>query len=173
MSPPQRKPDAAGEQRRAITASRCDRDRALEAIQALEMATGSAGPGRDADWRTAVIAALDQLQSALAEQRAAYDDPASLMLQLAQDDPRLRTLVRQLRHRWKNLEATADSLANELREGTIDTASISLIREQVRWLVTALHHHRAREADLIYAALQIDIVDPHPTGPYGPRPIGK
>ena len=145
-------------QERALAASRSDRDRALEAMQALEAATGAAGPGRDVEWHTAVIGALRHLQDALAEQTAAYANPASLMTQAAQDDPRLRTLVRQLHHRWSDLEATAETLARELQaRQAADDTSIATIREQVRWLMTALHHHRAREADIIFEALGVDL----------------
>jgi hypothetical protein len=147
----------------AIATSRGDRDRALEAMQALEGATGAAGPGRDEQWRAAVATALSSLQAALAEQKASYEDPGSLMVQLAQDDPRLRTWVRQLHHRWNDLAATADTLARELEPEAAGPA-IADIREQVRWLISALHHHRAREADLVYTALRVDI-SRAPAGP--------
>lgn len=160
-------------QQRALAASRSDRDRALEAMQALEAATGAAGPGRDEEWRTTVIGAFRHLQDALAEQTAAYANPASLMKQAAQDDPRLRTLVRQLHHRWSDLEATAETLARELQDGhAADEGSIATIREQVRWLMTALHHHRAREADIIFEALGVDLAhrDDHERKPR-PAPV--
>jgi nitroreductase len=163
-SPPD--PEGSTEQQSAITASRGDRDRALEALQALEAATGAPGPGRDEAWRSAVVAALGRLRAALAEQATSYDGPASLMAQLAQDDPRLRTWVRQLHHRWRDLEATAGTLADHLQAaGAHDRTAIAEIREQVRWLATALHHHRSREADLIYQALGIDISGPREGGP--------
>lgn len=138
--------------------SRGDRDRALDAMHALEAATGMAGPGRDAEWREAVATALDQLTSAIADQQASYADPQSLMAQLAQDDPRLRTWVRQLHHRWSGLATTTSDLADELRAAdSTGSRSIADVREQVRWLSAALHHHRAREADLIFEGLGVDI----------------
>jgi hypothetical protein len=160
MGPPHHRPvehndeQTHDEQTRALAISRSDRDRALEAMQALEAATGAAGLGRDSDWRATVIGAFRQMQAALADQTATYEDPSSLMAQVALDDPRLRTLVRQLHHRWSDLEGTAQTLADELHAGD---SSIADVREQVRWLMTALHHHRAREADIIFQALQIDI----------------
>ena len=160
--------EAGNARQHALATSQRDRDRALEAMQALEAVTGAAGPGRDHEWRTSVIGAFRQLQDALAEQTATYEDPASLMAQAAQDDPRLRTLVRQLHHRWGDLEATAQTLADEVQAGdAADDSSIANIREQVRWLMTALHHHRAREADIIYQALQIDITSVGPRGVAG------
>ena len=80
------------------------------------------------------------------------------MAQVAQDDPRLRTWVRQLHHRWSSLAATTRDLADELRAtASSGTRSIDDVREQVRWLSAALQHHRAREADLIFEALGLDI----------------
>jgi hypothetical protein len=82
------------------------------------------------------------------------------MAQLAQDEPRMRTWVRQLHHRWRDRAASAQTLADEQQSsGVEETVSVADIREQSRWLVMALHHHRAREADLVYLALQIDITD--------------
>jgi hypothetical protein len=91
---------------RSTRESRRDRDRILEAMHDLETAVGSAASRRNDGWKMAVDAALARLEVAFAEQRASYDDPASLMLQIAQDDPRLRTFVRQLHHRWDELTAT-------------------------------------------------------------------
>jgi hypothetical protein len=146
---------------RAIAVSRGDRDRALDAMHALEAAVAMAGPGREQDWRRSVLAALEGLTTEIAEQQGTYARRDSLMAQLAQDDPRLRTWVRQLHHRWSSLAATTQDLADDLR-ATHSTGSRSIddIREQVRWISAALQHHRAREADLIFAALGLEIGDP-------------
>jgi hypothetical protein len=146
------------QQEAALSASRGDRDRALEAMRALEDAVGQAGRGRDQAWREAAAAALVTLQNALAEQQASYENPTSLMAQIAQDDPRLRTWVRQLHHRWNDLATTTQTLTEARQADDIgDPAAITDMREQVRWLMTSLHHHRAREADLIFEGLGIDI----------------
>ena len=152
---------ASGRQERqqeALAASRGDRDRAVDAMRTLKATAGQAGPGRDQAWREAVIAAIAQLQTALAEQQASYEDPTSLMTQIARDNPRLRTWVRQLHHRWSDLAKTTQTLAEALQaEGAADAWTIPDVREQLRWLMAALHHHRAREADLIFEALDFDI----------------
>jgi len=142
----------------ALAESRGDRDRALDAMRALEDVAGHAGRGRDQAWQETVLAALAHLQQALDEQQASYASPASLMAQAAQDDPRLRTWVRQLHHRWSDLASTTKTLTEALQTADLDDpATIADTREQLRWLMTALHHHRAREADLIFSALDIDI----------------
>ena len=148
------------DQLRAIAVNRGDRDRALDAMHALEAAVATAGPGREQDWRRSVLAALEALTTAVAEQHDTYARRDSLMAQLAQDDPRLRTWVRQLHHRWSSLAATTQDLADDLREAqSTGSRSIDDIREQVRWISAALQHHRAREADLIFAALGVEIGD--------------
>jgi DNA repair ATPase RecN len=78
------------------------------------------------------------------------------MAEIANDDPRLRTWVRQLRHRWRELEATAQALRQTL-ESSADPHAIYEVRERVRWLMGAVRHHREREADLVFDALQIDL----------------
>jgi hypothetical protein len=143
---------------RSSAESQTDRDRTLEAMHALETAVGGAASRRDDGWTVAVDAALAQLATAFAEQRAGYQDPTSLMAQLAQDDPRLRTFVRQLHHRFDELSGVAATLREQLgRAQPLDAWTIADLRDQTRWLMTALHHHRAREADLVFDALGMDL----------------
>jgi hypothetical protein len=143
---------------RSSAESQTDRDRTLEAMHALETAVGRAASRRDDGWKVTVDAALAQLVMAFADQRASYRDPASLMAQIAQDDPRLRTFVRQLHHRFDELADAASTQREQLaRARSLDAWTIADLRDQTRWLMTALHHHRAREADLVFDALGIDL----------------
>src|SRR4051794_10561868 len=103
------------EQQTALDMSRGDRDRALDALHALEAASASAGPGRDQEWRDTVAVALELLTEAIDEQQGSYSHTDSLMAQVAQDDPRLRTWVRQLHHRWSGLASATRNLAVDLR----------------------------------------------------------
>jgi hypothetical protein len=138
--------------------SRRDRDRILEAMHALETAVGSAASRTNDGWKLAVDAALAQLEAAFAEQWRSYQDPVSLMAQIAQDDPRLRTLVRQLHHRWHELATAASALRTRLaREVSLDAWTIADLRDETRRLMNTIHHHRAREADLVFDALAIDL----------------
>jgi hypothetical protein len=146
----------AGETTRASAVSQVDRDRMLEAMHALEEATGRPALADSGLWTQAVRTALDRLENAFAEQRASYEDPIGLMAEIANDDPRLRTLVRQLRHRWVELEATAGALRQTIGPSS-DSYSISEVRDRVRWLMGSVRHHREREADLVFDALDIDL----------------
>jgi DNA repair ATPase RecN len=141
---------------RASAVSQVDRDRMLEAMHALEEATGRPALAHSDGWTRAVTTALDRLESAFAEQRSSYEDPMGMMAEIASDDPRLRTWVRQLRHRWVELEATAQTLRQGL-DSSPDTYSTHEVRERVRWLMGSVRHHREREADLVFEALSIDL----------------
>jgi hypothetical protein len=156
MATPYHAPDAGHGD--ALAQSRADRDRALEAIRALEDAAGQAGPGRDQAWRDSVLTALENLQAAIDDQRSSYTSPMSLMNQAAQDAPTLRAWVRQLHHRWDDLAASTDTLRQSLQTADPeDPSTIADTRDQLRWIIAALHHHRAREADLIFSALNVEI----------------
>jgi hypothetical protein len=103
-------------------------------MRTLETAAGQAGPGRDQAWREAVIVALVQLLGTLTEQQATYEDPASLMAQVAQDEPRLRTWVRQLQRRGREL---ADSTRDQMEAlQAAEAPSVADVREQLRWLLS-------------------------------------
>jgi DNA repair ATPase RecN len=123
-------------------------------MHALEEATGRPALARSEAWTQAVTTALDRLESAFAEQRASYEDPLGLMAEIASDAPRLRSVVRQLRHRWIELESTARALRQTLRSCP-DAYSIHEVRDRVRWLMGSVRHHREREADLVFDALEI------------------
>jgi hypothetical protein len=141
----------------SVEASRTDRQRSLDAMHVLESMAGSAATGREQAWRTEVVAALLALSDAIAEQQLSYDDPAGLLAELAVEHPRLRTWIRQLRRQWHDLAATTTALADRLSEADDAAWNPADVREQLRWLMTALHHHRAREADLVFEALTVDL----------------
>jgi hypothetical protein len=138
-----------------MTQQRADRERSLDAMHVLEATAGRAAPGREEEWRAALAEAVLALEQTFVEQRASYTDPTGLMAQIARDEPHLRTWVRQLEHRWDELADTA----RRLRESTEASGSWSVadLREQLRWLMSALHHHRAREADIVFDALGCDL----------------
>ena len=147
---------------RASAVSQGDRDRTLEALHALEAAVGRPASSRSETWADAVRSSLEHLESAFGEQRASYDDPSGLMAEIAHDDPRLRTWVRQLRRRWAELETTTRTLRESLGESADPQAPYD-VRERVRWLSSAIRHHREREADLVFDALEIDLGAPDDT----------
>jgi hypothetical protein len=141
----------------SVDASRIDRRRSLDAMHILEDMAGSAAAGRADEWRSQVVQALRDLADAIGEQERTYDDPTGLLAELALEHPRLRTWVRQLRRQWQELAAMTGALAERLSEADEAAWSPADVREQLRWLMTSLHHHRAREADLVFEALTVDL----------------
>jgi hypothetical protein len=137
--PPEHATRRESDRGHALQESRMDRDRALAALHALEAASGTAGPGREPEWREAVAAALEQLSAAIAEQQASYAHPDSLMAQVAQDTPSLRTWVRQLHHRWTGHAAATRDLAADLR-GSESTGSRSIGDVREPTAVSLLSH---------------------------------
>ena len=139
-------------QRAGIDARQVDQDRTLGAIHDLETALASAAPGREEAWRDAVLAALEDLDRAAAEEQANGDQPDSLLSDISRTQSRLRTRVRGVRAQYGQLRSGISELRRELgvpTEGAIDFADV---RQRVAWLLAALRHQRARESDLIYEA---------------------
>jgi len=144
-------------QRHGFDVSQGDRIRSLDAMHVLESMIGRAAPGRDLDWQADIVDALRQLEPALRQQQASYEDPTSLLAEIALEHPRLRTWVRQLHRQWSELAANARSLREQLEQSEEPAWDYADVRERLHALLKALHHHRAREADLVFEALSVDL----------------
>ena len=144
-------------QQQAHDTSRNDRTRSLDAMHTLEKMMGRAAPGRDRAWHRDIIDALRDLELAIRQQQSSYEEPSSLLVEIAQEQPRLRTWIRQLHRQWNDLANQTRTMRQELELADEVSTSYADIRERLRWLITALHHHRAREADVVYEALSIDL----------------
>src|SRR5687767_8544457 len=103
-------------QQQGVDVSQNNRTRSLDAMHVLESMIGRAAPGRDLDWQTDIVDALRQPEPALRQQQTSYEDPTSLLAEIAQDHPRLRTWVRQLHRQWSELAANAQSLREQLEQ---------------------------------------------------------
>ena len=139
-------------QRAGLEDRRRDQDRTLSAMHALESALGSAAPGRETDWRVAVIAALDVLGAAMSEEAENSDRPDSLLSDIALHQPRLRNRVRGLRLHSRQLRDAVRALRHELGEGEHDLVDFADVRQRLGSALAGLLHQRARESDLIYEA---------------------
>ena len=144
-------------QQHGFDVSQGDRTRSLDAMHVLEAMIGRAAPGRDLDWQADIVEALRQLEPALRQQQTSYEDPTSLLAEIAQEHPRLRTWVRQLHRQWSELAANTQSLREQLEQAEEPAWDYADVRERLNTLLKALHHHRAREADLVFEALSVDL----------------
>lgn len=137
--------------------TRVGRRRSQDAVHTLEAFVTGAAPGREEAWRAGVLTGLRELEAAIAEQARSYEDPASLLAEIASYQPRFRTWVRQLHRQWAELSAATTSLREQLEHADEAAWEFAEIRERAGWPITALRHHRAREADLVFQALDIDL----------------
>ena len=139
------------EQRAGLDARQADQDRTLDAVHRLEAALASPAPGREGPWREVVLAALDLLDEATAEEDRNAAQPESLLSDIARTQPRLRHRVRGLRSQFRQLRDTIGGLHQQLadRDAGVDVADL---RQRLAWLIGSLRHQRARESDLLYEA---------------------
>ena len=157
MTEPDDMSPLSASQLQAYDISQADRTRSLDAMHALESMVGRAAPGRVRDWQSDIARALSELEPALRQQQASYEDPTSLLAEIALEHPRLRTWVRQLHRQWRELATDVQSLREQLEQADQTAWDYADVRERVRALLKALHHHRAREADLVFEALSVDL----------------
>lgn len=150
MDPEQR--GFSSEQRTSLESREADQDRTLSAMHSLERALSDAAPGREEQWRTAVLDALLVLDAATTEEAANAERPDSLLWDLAHSQPRLRNRARALRLQYGKLRDAITSLRGEIEDRTEAGADYADLRERLGWVLTGLRHQRARESDLIYEA---------------------
>jgi len=118
----------------------------------LEEALGAAAPGREEQWRAAVLGALAVLDQATAEEADNAERPDSLLSDIARRQPRLRTRVRGVRFQYRHLRQTLAGLRHELEQEPGPGLDYGDVRQRLGWALAALRHQRARESDLIYEA---------------------
>ena len=94
----------------AADASRTDREASLDALQALEAALSAPTPGREDTWLGTVVTALDALAEALDTQAIGDAETASLLSEVAADQPRLLPRIDRLRHEHRDLREAVASL---------------------------------------------------------------
>lgn len=142
----------------AAQTSRSDRNSSLDALHALEAALAEPAPTRQQSWIETVRVALDALRDALDAQAAGDSEEASLLSEIASDEPRLIPRIERLRRQHQGLrdgvQATLAELSTQADHDHIDTADI---RDRVAELARRLRHHRAQESDLIYEAVNINL----------------
>ena len=141
----------------ALTANRTDRQRSLHALHELELRAGSPAPGREAQWLGQVLDALDALEEMLAAQHENSADGDSMLSEIQRDQPRLHNRVVQLRRDYRDLHAAVSRLHSQLEATPPEDINVVDVRQRLDSLATELRYQRAREADLIYEAFNVDL----------------
>lgn len=141
----------------AVESTRAGRFDTLDALHALEEALDAPTPRRERTWLHRVLAAVDVLSATLDAQAATDREAQSLLTEISRDDPRFAPRVDRLRAEQADLRIALTSLRDQLAPEAslpVDTADI---RDRLASLARRLRAHRAREADLVYEAVNIDL----------------
>lgn len=141
----------------AARTSRADRNASLDALHAVEAALAEPTTGREVEWLHRVLVAVDALTCALADQAAGDVESASLLSEIVIDEPRLAPRVERLRREYDDVRRSLDSLREQLALDSavgVDTADV---RDRLASIARRLRQQRAREADLIWEAVNINL----------------
>lgn len=134
-----------------------DRNASLDALHALEDALAEPTAGREQQWLAEVPATLDGLAGALDAQASGDAESASLLSEIAADEPRLYPRIERLRREYADVQQSIMSLRDQLSPNDnvdVDTADV---RDRLASVARRLRAQRAREADLIYEAVNINL----------------
>lgn len=141
----------------AYEASREDRDRTMATIHELEAALARAA-GAD-DWHEGVIRGLVDLEDAMAIEQAELERPDSLLALIAGEHSRLfGPRIRNFKEQYIDVARQASSLRAQMETAGSDVAAAD-VRHRVGWIINALRHCRARQTDLVFEALTLDLGD--------------
>jgi hypothetical protein len=141
----------------AAATSRANRDASLEALRALEEAVSAPVPGREDRWLDMVVNALDQLTTALETQAGDDAGAASLLSEIAVDEPRLKPRIDRLREEHDDLRAAAASVRHHVAPPAESAIDIAEVRDRLTSIAHRFRQHRAKEADLIFEAVNINL----------------
>ena len=132
----------------------------LYALQIVEYALSAPAPRRERTWLHRLTIAVNALAVAIDQQIADNDNSIGLLAELALSEPELIDAVVDLRNEQRALRVAIASLREQLDEHPelpIDTTNI---RQRFTELAHQYRQHHTREAELIHAALGIDITEP-------------
>jgi DNA repair ATPase RecN len=140
----------------AFAASRVDRDRTLQAVRRLETAVAMAAEGDT--WLQEVTADLGALEASMAAERREFDRADALLALISEGHPRrFRSRIRNLREQYDDLLRQVRSLRDQLAHDDEAARDAGDLRHRIGWIIQALHHCRAQQTDIVYAALALDL----------------
>jgi hypothetical protein len=138
-----------------VDESRLTRSQMLAAMRSLEDALAKPTFHRETDWACLVGEELGTLEDAMLRQIAELEGEDNVLAALARDQPRLLPRIQQLRQQYADLVHQVSSLREQL---TADGSPQSdETRQRLTWILTALKHFQAKETDLMYEGLHVDI----------------
>lgn len=142
----------------AFASSRADRANTLEAVLHLERAAAAAAAGREVEWLNRIRAELQALAAAVAIEQKEAEQPDSLLAMIARDYPRrFGSRIRQLREQHEDVVRTIASLLAQIEASLGEPPDVTDLRQRLGWLTEAMRHRWARESDLVYEAIRLDL----------------
>ena len=124
----------------------------------LEHCLGQAAPGREELWLADVGNALDLLIVAMKESQEVVCRDEGLVEEIKHTSPRLVNRIDNLRDEFDGLLQQAATLRDQLAGAAKRShTAFADLRQRMDWLLSGLRHHQAKETDLIYEAINVDI----------------
>lgn len=142
----------------AVDDNRTQHVRLFFAIYRLDSCLGQATPGRLQQWSADVHEALNLLLSAMLESSECVCLDQGLIEEIRFTTPRLLNRIDDLRAEFEGLIAQANAVQRELSHNiSEENANYADFRQRLGWLLAAVKHHQAKEVDLVFEAIQVDI----------------
>lgn len=142
--------------RRQTAQSRTGRLASNDALAEVEEALAAPGTGREREWLDRVVPALDHLLDTLSHQASADQADASLLSEIARNEPRFGARIHRLHQEQEDIRLAAGSLRTQL-EPAGDDIDVADVRDRLAAIARRYRQHRAREADLVYEAVNVDL----------------
>lgn len=142
--------------RQAFSASREGRDRTLEALRRLEAALAMASISEE--WLDEVRADLSSLEETMSGERVELGRPDSLLSMIEAMNPRrFGPRIRGLQEQYDDITRQAGSLLSELSQAPNRDIDATDVRHRAGSLIRSIHNCQARQTDLVYEALRLDL----------------
>ena len=110
------------------------------------------------EWLEEVIGDLRSLESAMRAERDELNRPDSLLAMIAAESPRrFGPRIRGIRDQYDDITRQVGSLLRETGPSERGTVDSSDLRHRCASVIRAVHHCRARQTDLVYEALRLDL----------------
>jgi hypothetical protein len=110
------------------------------------------------NWLGDVTADLAALKEAMADEQLELNRPDSLLALIAAEHPRrFRSRVRNLREQYDDIIRQVDLIRAQLAESGAAIPDAGDLRQRTGWIISALRHARARQTDLVFEALELDL----------------
>ena len=133
-----------------------DRGRLIVLMHNLESALAAASFNRSDDWNDVVQEELEHLQSALKQSRADLNADEGLFAEIATDHPRLIVRIEKLKSEFYDLERQIETLRGQFCR-SMEAPEVADIRERLSWLLKAMRHAQAKENELVFEAIGLDL----------------